>query len=71
MPSIVNVHVEQICANCKNYKWHFRESGGWAYCESVDDWFPNQKGWAKGDGSKAPGMRTCKDFEVKHAKPNI
>jgi hypothetical protein len=56
--------VDKICARCMFYMLRPRtESGGWAYCNYFNEWFPNQKEWAKGNGTK-PGERTCSHWKI-------
>jgi len=54
---------EKICAFCRNFTFKPRSVPGWSYCEFFKKHFENPHGWAKDDGSKPPGKRSCPHWE--------
>lgn len=61
MPKIKK-YIERACWNCEYYE--IRVPGG-PLCCFYDKFFPNPYGWIKRDGTKKPGERICKNFNVR------
>jgi hypothetical protein len=62
--------VERACWTCHHYRIIIPEAGeqGGPFCDYHGKFFPNPYGWARGDGSKKPGERVCKRWEIKIVK---
>jgi hypothetical protein len=67
MPKIKKRDIERACWMCRFYKIIVPKQGrqGGPFCRYHNKFFPNPFGWSKNDGSKKPGMRLCKNWEVK------
>lgn len=69
MPEIPK-HIERICFHCDHYEVKLKifdgkivrmETG--PFCNFRQKPFPNPYGWAKNDGTKKSGKRTCKKWQ--------